>query len=94
MRPVPQSLPHRDWLDQLIGVMQNVNAEQGLLVSWGGFKSSIDKEKAGKFFSVRFWDQDDLIDQLLAHYERLDDDLRAELPLKRIWTIAETDSEE
>ena len=33
----------RPTLDQLIGVMQNVQASHGLLVSWGGFKSSIDK---------------------------------------------------
>ncbi len=34
----------RPTLDQLIGVIQNFNAEQGLLVSWGGLKSSVDKE--------------------------------------------------
>jgi restriction system protein len=55
----------RPTLDQLIGAMQNVQASQGLLVSWGGFKSSIDKEKAAQFFRVRLWDQSDLIEQLL-----------------------------
>lgn len=79
----------RPMLDQLVGVMQNVQADQGLLVSWGGFKSSIDKEKASQFFRVRLWDQDMLIEQLLAHYEQLDQTLQAELPLKRIWTLAE-----
>ncbi len=83
----------RPTLDQLIGVMQNVHADQGLLVSWSGFKSSVDKERANQFFRVRLWDQNDLINQLLAHYQQLDDDLRAELPLKRIWTIAEADKE-
>ena len=81
----------RSILDQLLGVMQNVQAEQGLLVSWGGFKSSIDKETANQFFRVRLWDQNELINQLLAHYEQLDEDLRAEIPLKRFWTIAATD---
>jgi len=75
-------------LNQLIGSMQNVHAEQGLLVSWGGFKSSIDKEIPAQFFRVRLWDQKALIDELLTHYEKLDPDLRAELPLKRIWTVA------
>lgn len=83
----------RPTLDQLIGVMQNVQAEQGLLVSWGGFKSSVDKEKASQFFRVRLWDQDDLIQQLMTHYDKIDDELRAELPLKRIWTIAEPEEE-
>jgi restriction system protein len=37
---------------------------------------------------VRLWDQDDLIAQLLQHYETMDGDLRAELPLKRVWLLA------
>jgi restriction system protein len=77
----------RPTLDQLIGVMQNVQATHGLLVSWGGFKSSVDKEKATQFFRVRLWDQGDLIDQVLAHYDKLDEDIRAEIPLKRIWVV-------
>jgi len=75
-------------LNQLIGSMQNVQADQGLLVAWGGFKSSVDREVATQFFRVRLWDQDALIAQLLEHYERLDDDLKAELPLKRVWMLA------
>ena len=31
----------------------------------------------------------DLIDQVLAHYDKLDEEIRAELPLKRIWVVAE-----
>lgn len=79
----------RPTLDQLIGVMQNVQASHGLLVSWGGFKSSVDKEEATQFFRVRLWDQGDLIDQVLAHHDKLDEDIRTELPLKRIWVVAE-----
>ena len=78
----------RPTLDQLIGVMQNVQASNGLLVSWGGFKGSVDREAATQFFRVRLWDQDDLIDAVLAHYEELDEDIRNELPLKRIWAVA------
>lgn len=81
----------RPTLDQLIGTMQNVHADQGLFVSWGGFRSSVDKETARQFFRVRLWDQQALIDQILANYDNLDEDLRAELPLKRIWTVAQTE---
>ena len=80
-------------LNQLIGSMQNVQADQGLLVAWGGFKSSIDKEAQTQFFRVRLWDQDDLIEQLLDQYDKLPEDLRAELPLKRVWTVAATEEE-
>ena len=79
----------RPTLDQLIGVMQNVQASHGLLVSWGGFKSSVDKEEATQFFRVRLWNQADLIDQVLAQYDKLDEEIRTELPLKRIWIVAE-----
>jgi restriction system protein len=81
-------------LDQLIGVMQNVNAEQGLLVSWGGFKSSIEKERATQFFRVRLWDADELVDEILEHYDKLPADMRADLPLKRIWVPSYAEDQE
>ena len=40
------------------------------------------------FFKVRLWTQKELLEQLFVHYDRLDDDLKAELPLKRIWMVA------
>lgn len=83
----------RPTLDQLIGTMQNVQADQGLLVSWGGFKRSVDREKATQFFRVRLWDQDTLIDQILLNYDKLSKDLKSKIPLKRIWTIAEPNNE-
>jgi len=39
------------------------------------------------FFEIRLWDSGDLVDVLLENYERLPEDLKAELPLKRIWTL-------
>jgi len=84
----------RPTLDQLIGVMKNVGAHQGLLVSWSGFKASVEKETASQFFKVRLWDADAIVEQLLAQYDRLPPDVRAELPLKRIWTVAAQDEAE
>lgn len=81
-------------LDQLVGTMQNVGADQGLLVCWGGFKKTIIAELPRLFFKVRMWDQNDLIDEFLANYDKLDEDLRAEIPLKRIWAVASADEEE
>ena len=81
----------RPTLDQLIGAMQNFSAEFGLLVSWGGFKRSVDKELPTQFFRVRLWDQDALIDELLECYDSLDEELRAELPFKRVWAIADSE---
>lgn len=77
-------------LNQLVGSMQNVQADQGLLVSWGGFRNSIDREVPAQFFRVRLWDQDDLVRELLNNYDKLGEEIRAELPLKRIWTVAQS----
>lgn len=73
---------------QLIGAMQSAHADHGLFVSWSDFKPTVYKEVPVQFFKVRLWNQNDLIDQLLDNYDKLDQDIRAELPLKRIWTIA------
>ena len=83
-----QSPIERTVLDALGGVMKKVNATHGLLVCWGGFKSSIDRDETQQFFHVRLWDADDLIDELLGVYDKLDADLRALVPLKRVWTLA------
>lgn len=76
---------------QLIGAMQNVGADQGLFVSWAGFKTTVTRDLPAQFFKVRVWDETELIGQLLANYDKLDEDIKAELPLKRIWTIATPD---
>lgn len=78
----------RPVLDQLVGTMQQVGADQGLLVCWGGFKPTVMREVRRLFFKVRLWDQSDLIGQFLAVYDKLDEDLRAEVPLKRVWAVA------
>lgn len=82
----------RPSIDQLVGTMQHVGADHGLFVAWGGFKATVTRELAQKYFRLRLWDQKDLIDQVLAHYPDLDAELRAELPLKRIWAITGEES--
>lgn len=74
-------------LRELQGVMSGFGAQQGLLVSWGGFRSSVPREARRLFFQIRLWDARDVVDALMDNYDRLPDDLRAELPLKRIWTL-------
>ncbi len=74
-------------LRELKGVMKDFGADHGLFVSWGGFKDSVYKEARKSFFEIRLWSADDLIERLLQIYEKLPEDLRAELPLKRVWTL-------
>jgi restriction system protein len=81
----------RQVLDQLIGAMQNFGADFGLLVSWSGFKDTVTREVAAQFFRVRLWTAEDVVRELLDVYEKLPESLRAEIPLKRIWVVADTD---
>lgn len=78
----------RPTVDKLLGAVSKFGADEGLFVSWSGFKSTVQKELATSFFRVRLWTQKELLEQLFANYDRLSEDIRAELPLKRIWTVA------
>ena len=72
----------------LKGAMSDYGAENGLLVSWGGFKTTTLNEARTSFLRIRLWNQADLLDALFDAYDGLDEDLRAEVPLKRIWIRA------
>lgn len=78
----------RPTVDKLLGAMSKFNSEHGLFVAWGGYKQNVQKELAVSFYRLRLWTQDDVLEQLFSCYEKLDDDIKAELPLKRIWTVA------
>lgn len=77
----------RPTLDQLIGTMSNYNADYGLLVSWSGFKTSVVKEIPKQFFRVRLWDSQKIIEEIFENYDRLSDDIKTEIPLKRVWML-------
>lgn len=80
-------------LDQLIGTMTNVGAEHGLLVSWGGFKSSIIRDIPMQFFKVRLWSRMEIISELLQCYDLLGEEIKQEIPLKRIWILDREEQE-
>jgi len=42
---------------------------------------------------VRLWTQKELLQALFANYDQLDEDIKAELPLKRIWSLAAQEGE-
>jgi restriction system protein len=65
----------RPEIDQLMGAMKKVQATEGLFVSWSGFKANVHKDVSPSFFTVRLWTQKELLEQLFAHYDHLDEDL-------------------
>lgn len=71
------------------GVVKTFKADYGLLVAWGGINIKADQEMSRSFFSIRLWDQDKIVDEIMKNYEKFDDSIKAELPLKKIWTLVE-----
>ena len=74
---------------ELHGVLSTHGAEQALLVAWGGVNKVARQELRSQFFRVRVWDADDLLNAVIRNYDSLGEELRADLPLKRIWTLVE-----
>jgi restriction system protein len=79
----------RPTVDKLIGAGQKFGAETCLFVSWGGFRPNVQKELARDFFRVRLWSRKDLLEKLFIHYDRLPEEIRLALPLKRVWMVAD-----
>lgn len=76
-------------LHQLQGVMNNVNAQYGLIVSWSGFKSTVLSEVKTKFFFIRLWTADNILENIFNNYDKFSDEFKAELPLKRFWLLVD-----
>ena len=72
----------------LVGSMQAVSAEYGLLACWGGFKKTVYQEAQNAHFKVRLWDATDILSGIFEYYDKLPATLRTDLPLKRIWALA------
>jgi restriction system protein len=80
-------------LQSLIGCVQDAHADHGLLVSWSGFKPTVRKRTNELYFRVRFWGREEVISALLSVYDKLPEGIRAELPLRRTWTLVPIDEE-
>ena len=49
------------------------------------------REARDAFFSIRLWDERDLLEAIFKYYEKFDDELKAELALKKIWALVVKD---
>lgn len=80
----------RETVERLSGTMKKVGADFGLLVSWEGFKNTVDKEeRQSEFFRIRLWEQKELVEEFLKNYHKLDEEIKSEIPLKQIWVLAD-----
>lgn len=74
-------------LQGLIGSVHDTQADHGLIVSWGGFTNAVRARTNELYFRVRLWGRDEIVDNLLAVYDRLPEAIQADLPLRRTWTL-------
>jgi restriction system protein len=77
-------------VSQLHGVMATYGAKQGLLVAWGGLSKPAQEALKTSQLRVRVWQANDVVDAVLANYERLDPEVRSQLPLKRVWILTDS----
>ena len=80
--------------NELLGVVTKFSSQFGLLVSWGGFSKQVRQDARKDFFKMRLWDQGDLVRAVLQNYDRLDEEIKSELPLRRIWVLVKEDISE
>lgn len=76
-------------VNELNGVQNQHGADQGLLVAWDGLTSSGRNVLRNMRLRIALWESADLVEQLLHVYDRLSDDTRARLPLKRVWMLVD-----
>ena len=81
-------------LQQLNGAMHRFQADQGLLVTFGGVTSQARNFLESQYFKIRVWNIDDIIQAIQTHYASLPSDLKAVIPLKQVWIPVSTNAAE
>lgn len=74
---------------QLHGVMTTHGAEQGLLVAWGGLSKPARDALKNQHLRVRVWEAADVVDAVLRTYDRLPEEIRTQLPLRRVRMLSD-----
>lgn len=78
-------------LDQLGGVVSQHNADHGLLVTLSDLTKDARDKVSAQQLKVAVWDTEEVLRRLLKHYEVLPEDVKAKIPLKRVWLIDEAE---
>ncbi|QRY40930.1 restriction endonuclease [Microbacterium hominis] len=76
-------------VSQLHGAVARNAADQGLLVAMGGVTKPAEQQLVGQKFRVAVWDADRLQRAIFENYDELPADVKADLPLRRAWVLAD-----
>ncbi len=74
-------------LHHLVAVSKKFKATHSILVAWGGLKGTAIDEIKEQFFSTKLWDYNTIIDEILKNYDKLSDETKSKIPLKKIWAV-------
>lgn len=80
-------------LQQLNGAIHRYQANQALLVTFGGVTGPARTYLESQYFSIRVWTLSDILNSLYKHYGSIPEELKARLPLKQIWVPAVADGD-
>lgn len=76
-------------VSQLQGTVARHGADQGLLVAWGRLTRPAQAQVREHRLKMAVWVADDVVQRVLANYHWLPADIRARLPLKQVWMLAD-----
>lgn len=72
-------------VDKLEDTIKKFKAEYGLFVAWNGYEKAVDP--AEYFYSIRLWTSKEVIEELLANYEKISPEMQQRIPLRHIWIL-------
>jgi restriction system protein len=75
-------------VQQLHGAIAQHGATQGLLVAWGGLSKPARDQMQNQKMRVRLWEAPQVLEAVLDNYDALPEEIRAKLPLKRVWMLS------
>lgn len=78
-------------LQQLNGAIHRFQADQALLVTFGGVTGPAKTYLETQYFNIRVWTMDDILQAIYKHYDLLPSEMKAKLPLKQIWVPISSD---
>ena len=76
-------------VQELLAAMNTHQAQQGLVVAWGGVTKPAERLLSSQYLRARAWSSKDLLDAVFRNYERLPEEIHKSLPLKRVWALVE-----
>jgi len=59
----------------------------------GGGRNPTEKEARRHYFGIRIWDAGDLVQAIYRVYNKLPEEIQADLPLKPVWMLVSEDHE-